>query len=180
MSIKEIPQILFAVFAGSVLYTLLLLIPVIGPLIAGITAGKISKCKPARGFYIGVTSGIIGFIFLISVAFPTWNLNLNFFVWWIFMIWNLVAIMLTGIGSMLGSVMFATSKFFSDLREPLRGEKEGVGFGEFGEQTGESSGEQFYEPGAEVYTFLICPRCGVSNPEDNDYCDSCGASLKGG
>lgn len=163
MSIKEILRILFAVLTGSLLYIVLILIPIIGPLITGLIAGWIAKSKPKTGFFIGVISGIIGFLFLIFIAFPTWNLNLNFFVWWIFLIWNLIAFLFTGVGAILGSMMSTTADFFSKFDRSERRKKEDI---------------YVHEP--ETPIFVVCPNCGMSNPEDKGYCSSCGTPLRRG
>ncbi|MEA3254281.1 MAG: zinc ribbon domain-containing protein [Candidatus Altiarchaeota archaeon] len=155
MSLKEIPRLLFAVLAGSLLYVILVWIPLIGPLIVGLTAGWIARCNVRKGFFIGVLSGFTGFLYLVHIAFP----DMNFFLWWIFLVWNLFAFLFTGVGAVLGSMMSKTNEFFTYYKNSFAG------------------GNKPYEPQAEVYTLIICPNCGLSNPEESVYCSSCGNPL---
>lgn len=162
MSIKETLRILFAVLVGSLIYIPLVLIPLLGPLITGLVAGWISKTSTKRAFFIGVISGTLGFLFLVFIVVPNWNLRLNLFLWWIFFIWNLIAILFTGVGASFGSMISSTAEFFSDFRR-FRIKDRGKG----------EERKRFYESEAEIHTFIICPNCGISNPEESEYCSNC-------
>lgn len=155
---KEIPRLLFAVLAGSLLYIILVWIPLIGPLIVGLTVGWIARCNVRKGFFIGVLSGFTGFLYLIYVAFP----DMNFLLWWGFLVWNLFASLFTGVGAVLGSMMSTTTEFFSKFDRFERRKRKDI---------------YVHEP--KVPIFIVCPNCGTSNTEDECYCSSCGNPIRG-
>lgn len=153
---------IFAVTLGALLYAVLNLIIIIGPLISGFVTGRLARCKPKEGFIIGILSATLGFcIFVYIVNFANFRIDnlLDILIFWIFLVWNLVGFLFSGIGGALGSMLSEPISFFSNFRKPKKRKVVGK------------------EPDAEVY--VICPNCGFSNPEKNECCNSCGTKLVG-
>jgi len=159
------------ILVGSSLYVVLNWIPLLGPFMVGLTAGRIAR---VRGFLVGFFSGILGFAFLLFFVFPRWGISGNFFLMWIMLLWNFVGIVLAGLGGSMGSAA---------RRRPGFSYRFGSGRGRiFGSRGGSESG-----PGGEKKTerdsieapeiLLVCPKCGGSNPDGASNCKSCGGAL---
>jgi len=151
---------IFAVTVGALLYSVLNLIIIIGPLISGFVAGWLARCRVKEGFIIGVLSATLGFCistYIINFANLRIDSFLNILIFWILLLWNLVGFLFSGIGGALGSMLSEPIDLFS--------------FRKYRGRVMEK------EPDAEIY--VICPNCGFSNPEKNEYCNSCGTKLVG-
>lgn len=167
-------RIVAGTLVGSPLYVVLNWIPLLGPFIVGLTAGRIAK---ARGFLVGFFSGIFGFAFLLFFVFPRWGISGNFFLMWIMLLWNFVGIVLAGLGGSMGS---------ATRRRPGFSYRFGSGRGRiFGSRGGNESGsredkgaekESIDEPRAQEI-LVVCPNCGNSNPDGSERCRSCGGAL---
>jgi len=153
---------ILAVTVGALLYSVLNLIIIIGPLISGFVAGWLARCRLKEGFIIGVLSATLGFCistYIINFNFASpriYNL-LDILIFWIFLVWNLVGFLFSGIGGAIGSMLSEPIYLFSS-RKPRKK-------------------KVMEEVEAEIY--VICPNCGFSNPEKNEYCNSCGTKLVG-
>ncbi len=156
-----IPKKITAIAVGSILYASLNWIIVLGPIIAGFASGWILKDKKIKnGFNTGVTSALLGFLIIIGFMDVT-GIEITSFtdalVFWMFIAWNLLGFILCGIGGALASMFVEPIILFKELRKPKR------------EETGdeEITGE----------TYVICPACGYSNLEQDEYCRSCKTNI---
>jgi hypothetical protein len=176
MNLDEIFQKAAAVSVGGVLYLGLNWIPIIGPLVAGLSAGKIAGGRTNEGFKIGIYSGILGTILVIILLnrvgiFNTQGINsiVVFLVAWILLLWNLTGILFAGIGGALGNLVQKTSNIIEQLdmlRRPVRPHPIRL------EPPKEYKREYSHE-------YVICPKCGVGNPAGADTCSECKNQLKG-
>jgi hypothetical protein len=152
---------ILAVAVGAFLYIILNWVIVIGPIISGFAAGRLARCKPKDGFFVGVLSAILGFcIIAYAMDFTAFRVNSlwDFLVSWIFLLWNLIGFLFSGVGGALGSLIAEPLGFFPGVRRHGRGSvvKE-----------------------SDPLVYVICPNCGFSNSERNEYCKSCGAKIVG-
>ncbi len=151
---------ILAVTVGTLLYIVLNWIIIIGPLLSGFITGRIARCGLKRGFLIGILSAALGFgVLIYAINFANIGIGdpWNILLLWIFLLWNLVGLLFSGIGGALGSALSEPIDFSSSFRKHRK------------KRVSEK------EPGTEVY--VICPNCGFSNPEQNEYCNSCGTRL---
>ncbi|MBU4265594.1 MAG: zinc ribbon domain-containing protein [Candidatus Altiarchaeales archaeon] len=164
-------RIVAGTLVGSSLYVVLNWIPLVGPFIVGLTAGRIAK---GRGFLVGFFSGIFGFAFLLFFVFPRWGISGNFFLMWIMLFWNFVGIVLAGLGGSFGSAARRRSGFsyqFGSGRGRIFGSRGGRGSGQGGEKKTEKDSIEAPE------VLVVCPKCGGSNPDGASECDACGGAL---
>jgi len=164
-------RIVAGTLVGSSLYVVLNWIPLVGPLIVGLAAGRIAR---ARGFLVGFFSGILGFAFLLFFVFPQWGISGNFFLMWIMLFWNFVGIVLAGLGGSMGSATGRGSGFsyrFGSGRGRIFGSRGGIGSGPRGEKKTEKESIEAPE------ILVVCPGCGTGNPEGASNCKSCGGAL---
>ena len=164
---------LYGLIIGSLLYVPFVIVPLIGPLVAGISAGRIAKTSPQRGFLIGIASAAIGFLIWIFVVFPFFNVRpdslLSGIFWLLFALWNVFTALIAGIGGILGSMLSLSERMLSSYK--------GTGRNIPREQTGTGAAEtNASETNAPV--FVICPACGTSNPENGASCVNCGKEMK--
>ncbi len=155
---------LSSVIVGGILYIGLNWIPIAGPLIVGFIAGWIRRGNSKEGFNAGIYSGLLGFIALTALLYKWGALNARgietfvvMLIAWIIFLWNLVGILLAGLGGLVGSMFHATKNFF------LGGRREDV-----------KPAGGYFNRGV---TFKICPDCGSGNTEDAIKCGNCGAAL---
>ena len=164
-------RIVAGTLVGSSLYVVLNWIPLVGPFIVGLTAGRIAR---AKGFLVGFFSGIFGFAFLLFFVFPRWGISGNFFLMWIMLLWNFVGIVLAGLGGSMGSAARRRSGFsyrFGSGRGKIFGLREGRG----SEPGGEKRAERDSIKAPDI--LVVCPNCGNSNPDGSERCKSCGGAL---
>ena len=169
MQIKNLFRALYGILAGSLLYIPLVLLPLAGPLYAGIFAGKKARTMPIAGFFAGIASAILGYLFWINVIFPFFSLKPGDLVsgifWVLFLAWNVFCALLAGIGGMLGSILSYSENRLSMFsgktmkNEPIEPE--------------DSPTTETNAP-----TFIICPDCGTSNQEDSANCKNCGKDIR--
>jgi hypothetical protein len=168
MQIKDYVRIIYGTFAGSLLYIPLVLLPLAGPLYAGIFAGKKAKTMPVAGFFVGAASAAIGYLFWVYAIFPFFNIRPEDLVsgifWMLFLGWNIFCAILAGIGGVIGSILSYSEKMLSGRN--INGRK--IDPRVIPEVNGT-------EPNAP--TFVICPGCGTSNPEDSTHCKNCGKDI---
>ncbi|MBN2014861.1 MAG: zinc ribbon domain-containing protein [Candidatus Altiarchaeota archaeon] len=150
---------ILAITVGAAIYPLSFWILFLGPMMSGFVAGWIAKTKPKEGFILGVVSAFLGFLILVH-ALDVFNIGIitlsDVLFFWIFMLWNLFGFLLAGVGGVLGSLLSKPVEALKETKKPLK---------------------DFKEPAAEVY--LVCPSCGHSNSEEDEYCKSCGTRLVG-
>jgi len=163
-------RIVAGTLVGSSLYVVLNWIPLLGPFIVGLTAGRIAK---AKGFPVGFFSGIFGFAFLLFFVFPRWGISGNVFLMWIMLLWNFVGIVLAGLGGSVGSAARRSGfsyRFGSGrgrIFESLRGKESGP--------EGEKKAEKDSIKAPEI--LVVCPKCGGSSPDGASRCNACGGAL---
>lgn len=153
---------ILAVIVGALLYILLNWIVILGSIASGFAAGWVARCSSKCGFLIGALSAALGFcVFLYVMKFTSLAVDtlLDFLLFWMFIIWNLVGFLFAGIGGILGSMLYKPMGPLSKIRGSGGSRKSGI------------------EPKVDVY--VICPNCGFSNSEENEYCKSCGTKLVG-
>jgi hypothetical protein len=168
MQVKEAARMLYGLALGSLIYVPLALVPVIGPLAAGLSAGKAAKVRPPQGFLLGVGSAAVGFLLWVFLVFPFFNVrpdNLPLGIFWLlFALWNLFGAMVAGIGGVLGSMLSLSERVFSSRNGTNRG------------RAGKTGEEIPNESDAPVY--VICPACATSNTEDAVHCINCGKEIR--
>jgi len=164
-------KIVAGTLVGSSLYVVLNWIPLVGPFIVGLTAGRIAR---AKGFLVGFFSGIFGFAFLLFFVFPRWGISGNFFLMWIMLLWNFVGIVLAGLGGSMGSSTGRRSGFSYRFGSGRGRIFESLGGKESGPE-GEKKTERDSIKAPDI--LLVCPKCGGSNPEGASNCKACGGAL---
>jgi Na+/proline symporter len=167
MEIKSIIRMAYGILAGSLLYVPLVVIPFAGPLYSGIFTGRKAGTMPIAGFFAGFLSGVIGYLLWALVIFPFFNVRpqglLQGIFWLVFLAWNILSFFLAGIGGVMGSILS-----YSEGMRP-------------GYPNGKNRQEDSYEraaPETSAPTFVICPSCGTSNPEDSTHCRNCGKDIR--
>ena len=164
-------RIVAGTLVGSSLYVVLNWIPLLGPFIVGLTAGRIAR---ARGFLVGFFSGIFGFAFLLFFVFPRWGISGNVFLMWIMLLWNFVGIVLSGLGGSMGSAAKRRSGF--SYRFGSWGGKRSGPWG--GRASGLDGKKRTEKESIEAPDILVvCPKCGGSSPEGASNCNACGGAL---
>ncbi|MBN2251000.1 MAG: zinc ribbon domain-containing protein [Candidatus Altiarchaeota archaeon] len=160
MSVKDIIRLLLGIFTGTIMYTPLVLVPFIGPLAAGFATGWIAKTRPQKAFSAGLFSGLLGFLAWDLYIIPAWEIETGYLFWifwWMFLVWNLLGMILSGVAASLGSAMSSTKEVLS----------------EYGKQN--RMRETRYETDPPVY--VICKSCGATNPDDSIYCAICNERI---
>ncbi len=155
-------RIITGTLVGSLIYVILNWIPLLGPLSAGLAGSRIAK---GRGFLVGVLSGIFGFAVLLFFVFPRWGISGNFFLMWILLFWNLIGIILAGLGGLMGY----TTKRWSGFSYQF-------GSGGVSGRREKERRDSIDEPGTPEM-LVICPACGSSNPDGSVRCNFCGGPL---
>lgn len=153
-------RILPATIVGTLLYMGLSWVPLIGPLVVGFVTGWIRAGTTKEGFNAGIISGTVGFISLMILLSTIgifensgYKVVITLLVLWIIFLWNLMGVLLCGIGGFAGSLVRSTHMFFE--------KRAGTGVSQ--------------KKGAK--TFLICSDCGVGNLNTEKICTSCGNQL---
>jgi len=172
-----------AVFSGGVLYVGLNWIPIIGPIIVGFLVGYTVKENPRNGFRLGVYSATLGAAMIAVILGNSGLFNmagsgtlLAMLIAWILIIWNLVGILLAGLGGMLGALVGQAKTMF-DMIPKLEMLPFGISFG----MPKPKRVLKLQAPPVEEekrIKFNICEYCGSSNPELNKVCDTCRKRLK--
>ena len=169
MQIKDFFRVAYGTLAGSLLYIPLVLLPLAGPLYAGIYAGKKARTLPVAGFLVGLSSAAIGYLFWVYVIFPFFNIrpdNLFSDIFWaVFLAWNIFCALLAGIGGMMGSILAYSEKKLKEYNGNVR-------------KKDPMDTDDARAPETSAPTFVICPSCGTSNREDSTYCKSCGKDIR--
>ncbi len=153
--IKGIFSTALSVVIGTVMYILLNWIPVLGPLITGFITGFIARGRAMRRAVAGILSAILGFAILMFFVFSKWGFG-NILLLWMILFWNFTGIVFTVMGSILSSMLSTTADFISEFRR-----FESV----------------IPRAGTKTIRFNICPNCGIRNPENAVYCQSCGIAM---
>jgi len=152
--IKDTIKILFSIIFSSLLYVILNLIPIIGPVIVGIISGKISNVRGVKkGFIIGISSGIIGFLLILFIFHKgvySWNIFGKILIGSFLILWNFFGIILSGIGGVIGVSLFGIE----------RNEK-----------------QENYEEEKDKRTFILCKKCKIANLKGSKFCRNCGEKL---
>ena len=184
--LREISSAALAIIIGALLYVVLSWVPVFGPLIVGIAAGRIAKGPILRGLLVGASSAIAGFM-LLSIYAPS-GLSGNFLIILIIIPLTLTGIIFAGIGGIFGSLMVATTDFLSSRQfrkppesaewEPNTAETSDLFDGHKKEHYKSDTTTYPHTPDAVLKTLIICPNCGLGNPEEYMYCTSCKMKLR--
>jgi hypothetical protein len=168
MQIKDLLRIGYGMLAGSLLYIPLILIPLAGPLYAGIFAGKKARTMPLTGFFVGIASAAIGYLFWAYAIFPFFNIRavdlFSGIFWVLFLAWNIFCALLAGIGGVLGSILAYSEKMLSSNNINRR-------------KNVSTDADEIKDPETKPPTFVICPGCGTSNQEDSTNCKNCGKDI---
>jgi hypothetical protein len=169
MQIKDCLRIVYGLLAGSLLYIPLVLLPLAGPLYAGIFAGKKAGTMPVAGFFVGAASAAIGYLFWVYAIFPFFNIRTEDLIsgifWMLFLGWNIFCAILAGIGGMMGSILSYSKKMRSEYNGKDR-------------KKGPMETEESRAPETTAPTFIICAGCGTSNQEDSTHCKNCGKDIR--
>ena len=179
------------VLLGGTLYLALNWIPILGPLITGFLAGYLLKGNPKEGFNAGLYSAILGVIALALLINTTglFNTAVNgtlvvLLTIWILTVWNLIGILLSGIGGMLGSIAGQGKRMVERIMPRIGTLPFSMSFGmpkpkRVLRLTPPPDGQMTAEiPEKEGrLKFNICPHCGSSNLEIEKKCGNCGKKL---
>lgn len=154
-SLKNKLSFIFGITIGSLLYVILNFIPLIGPFLAGVTTGKFSR-NLKQGILGGFLSGVVGSLlvfFIFSNWLYTWSIFGKFLAGSFLLIWNLVGIIFTTLGGIIGSAF----SFQKRIWERFTPEKE--------------------EEEVKRKILVVCKNCKTANPKGREYCKSCGEKL---
>jgi len=158
---------IYATIYGSLLSIPLILIPIIGPLYAGIQTGKAAKVFPIAGFTTGFLSYTIGGAIWVFALFPLIGIRPEGILTGIFLFlftgWNILCAFIAGIGGMMGSMMSYAEDAFTAGRE--------------WDEKSDIYTEEDIDRGKNTTTYVVCPSCGTTNPEDSEYCTGCGKEI---
>ncbi len=104
---KDTFSLVLGIIVGAPLYVILNFIPLVGPFLSGFTAGKISQGGLKNGSLAGFFSGVIGSLLIFSLFSGwvySWGFLSKFLVGGFLLLWNLVGIILTTIGGIVGAI----------------------------------------------------------------------------
>ncbi|MFH1125787.1 MAG: zinc ribbon domain-containing protein [Candidatus Altiarchaeota archaeon] len=180
------------VLFGGILYTGLNWIPVLGPLAVGFIVGYRIKGSPSEGFRTGIYSASIGTILIALLlseiglfSTPETATIAVILITWILFIWNLVGILLAGLGGIAGSLAAQAKKMFGAIAPGIATIPLNISLGipkprsVLRLRPPHTSQQEKHTSDAENrIRFAICPHCGSSNPEQNPSCETCGGKLK--
>jgi hypothetical protein len=145
---------------GATTYVFLSWIIMIGPLISGFMSGLVAGGGGRRGFTTGLLSAIAGFIILVALMNAA-GLEVKgvvaILLYWVFILTNLFGFLLSAVGGAIGAMIAGQPKSIG----PKEPQQENI----------------FHERAAEVY--VICPACGHSNREQDEFCKHCGTHILG-
>ena len=190
---RRILTIAFGILFGGILYVALNWIPIIGPIAVGFMVGHMIKQNPGIGFKAGIYSACLGVIILAILFANTGLFNFSgagiilvLLAIWILFIWNLVGILLAGLGGIVGSITGQTQRIFEGILPGLAGLPFGVSFNMpkakrvLRLEAPPLDKQEDIKPANEEkkMKFVICPNCGSSNPESNNVCENCKQNLK--
>lgn len=163
--LKDILLDALAITVGALFYVGLNWVPVLGPLFSGALVGYLRGGNTKKGFHMGVSSGVIGFVVLLLIfsgvgVFQTTGLTtvVTILIVWILFIWNMTGIFFCGVGGVFGSIASRMSLLLGGMpkiretQEPKPTHRGGI-------------------------TYVICPNCGEGNPKSEGKCSSCGIRL---
>jgi ABC-type transport system involved in multi-copper enzyme maturation permease subunit len=149
---------------GAALYIPLTLAPIIGPLFAGYTSGRIAKTGVTTGILLGFLSSCMGFLAWIYFIYPRINSvldsTLSWVFLWVFVIWNITSIVFMIAGAVISGIQNMADKI--KIAPHSRSEED----------------EQMSTEFNVTNTFIVCPNCGCANLEDKEKCDFCGTQIK--
>lgn len=151
-----------AVSAGAVLYSILNWIPLIGATAAGAFTGFTIGGGFNRGFRHAVYAAAIGTIavFFLLAKFAMRgmaadNKLLLIFTGWVFLVWNMVGIFLSGIAGGLGAIGKDINQIIPPaVKEVFTSARKKAGI-----------------------DYMICPSCGQGNVASAKTCIGCGMKL---
>ena len=157
----------YGIMAGTLIYMPLVLLPIAGPLYAGVYAGRKARTSPLGGLTVGVSCALLGYLFWISVVFPCLNLRpdglLSGIFWLAFLGWNVFCGLLSGVGGMMGAMLSYSEKGYNACRT--------------GRARTTDQDEKIPPAAPRAPTFIVCPACGTGNQEDAARCKSCGQEI---
>jgi hypothetical protein len=150
---------LLGIVIGGVSYILLSWAIIFGPIVSGFFSGIAAGGGARRGFYIGLLSAALGFVALVA-AMDAVGISVNNAVdallIWVFVLANIFGCLLSALGGALGGMVAGAPAAAGNQRK----------------QRPENI---FHETAASVY--VICPACGHSNGERDEYCRNCGKRI---
>jgi hypothetical protein len=162
MSIRGMLRAAEGAIAGTILYVPLLLFPLIGPLLAGLAAGKTAKSDPGKSLLLGFFCGVVGSAIWLFAILPGWRINPEWFywiVWGIFLLWNLLSILFCTLGSLMGAMIAASQAAVSQIRKNA------------------AFAQRETNPEQQAPTYVVCRACGTSSPDGSASCKDCGSPL---
>ncbi len=157
--------LMLGITTGAFLYIGFNWVPIIGPVLIGVFIAKLAKPSVRDGFFAGVLAGLFGFILLTGAIlayglgwFMTSTIKIVALILlaWIFLLWNLAGILLTGLGCALGSAVFRVGRIVEKTQEL------------FGKKDREVT---------DLRNVVLCKNCGVENLKGNRYCSICGEKI---
>jgi hypothetical protein len=161
-SLRDYVFYVASVIIGGLVYVGLNWIPLIGPLAVGAFVGYLRRRGPRDGFKAGTTTALLGFLGVIYLLSSTSLLPLrgitlpSLLVFWILLLWNVVGILLAGVGGALSSMFFHAHDFLERRLEYSGGVENPVS----------------------VISYSLCSNCGVSIKDDLHECPSCGLRVR--
>jgi hypothetical protein len=161
--IKTALKVAGAAIAGGLLYVVLNIIPLIGPLAAGFLTGYWAGGGFKRGFKTAALGAVVGSI-AVAYAFIRFGISdsagvsqlMLLFMAWVLLVWNLVGILLAAVGGGVGAL---GKEVYTVIPKNL------IDSFKVGKDT----------PGLE---YMVCPECGQGNVTSATSCIGCGKPLK--
>ncbi|MDD5111671.1 MAG: DUF5518 domain-containing protein [Candidatus Altiarchaeota archaeon] len=190
--LKRIALVAAVISMGGLLYLSLNWIPVIGPLAAGFFVGYSQQgSTPKAVFRAGAYAGLLGVVGVAMLLDTIGLLDTSqtstaivFLTLWVLLVWNIVGVLLAGIGGMLGSLT-GQAKRLVDILQSGAGFPLNISLGMPRPRRVVNlrpppaySNERPGHEDEKKLKFSICPQCGASNPDTSALCGSCGMTLR--
>lgn len=151
---------LLGIIVGAAAYVFLSWIIIVGPIVSGFISGLVAGGGGRRGFSTGLLSSAAGFLAIVALMNATglaMNGLIEILLLGVFVLANLLGILLSAAGGALGGMVAGVPQ----PRDGRQKQPENI----------------FQENPASVY--VICPTCGHSNGEKDEFCKHCGKRILG-
>jgi hypothetical protein len=163
MKLNKSLSYVLTLLVGCLTYVGINWIPIAGPLIVGVVVGYLRRVGPKDGFKTGIYSGILGFAVIAFLFYRAHVFNLDgvgkltsILILWVFLLWNIVGILLAGVGGAVSSMVFHAHDFFGRVFD-------------YAPERSHSKDD--------VTSYLICSNCGMGVSEGSVDCPSCGGKI---
>jgi hypothetical protein len=148
----------FYIFLGGVVYTVLNWIPLVGAFLVGLLVSRGFDKNIRESFIGGALSGLLGsfIVFYLILSNEILSLSgeaivLSGFILWTLLVWNIISVILVGVGSSIGSFGRGLAGFLPP---------------------------EWFDSKADKYTeYRICSGCSRGNPSNASVCVFCGGEL---